>query len=44
MSTVVGVPAREIKLECSDEDLKDWLMPEFLRTAQFAQPFETKPL
>ncbi|UCF35055.1 MAG: acetyltransferase [Phycisphaerales bacterium] len=42
MSTVVGVPAREIKLECSDEDLKDWLMPEFLRTAQLAHPLEAK--
>jgi sugar O-acyltransferase (sialic acid O-acetyltransferase NeuD family) len=42
MSTVVGVPAREIKLECSNEDLKDWLMPEFLRTAQLAQPSQAK--
>jgi sugar O-acyltransferase (sialic acid O-acetyltransferase NeuD family) len=38
MSTVVGVPAREIKLHGSTEDLKDWLMPEFLRSAQLGQP------
>ena len=33
MSTVVGVPAREIK-NLPDADMAAWLMPEFLRTAQ----------
>ncbi len=33
MSTVVGVPAREIKAQDLSGDLNAWLMPEFLRNA-----------
>ena len=36
MSTVVGVPAKEIK--STDEDMTAWLMPEFVRTARLATP------
>lgn len=31
MSTVVGVPAREIKLRCTAEDMRHWMIPELLR-------------
>ena len=34
MSTVVGVPAQEIKAQNISGDLNAWLMPEFLRNAQ----------
>lgn len=36
MSTVVGVPARQIKIGATTEDLQAWLMPEFLRNARLA--------
>jgi len=38
MSTVVGVPAREIKLAKSAADVPGWLLPEFHRAARMAHP------
>lgn len=44
MSTVVGVPARPIKAGPVCEELKAWLMPEFLRNAQLTPDAEQDPL
>jgi sugar O-acyltransferase (sialic acid O-acetyltransferase NeuD family) len=34
MSTVVGVPAREVKLHAAADDARAWMAPEFLRNAR----------
>ena len=44
MSTVVGVPARPIKAGPVSEELKAWLMPEFLRNAQLTPDAESASL
>jgi sugar O-acyltransferase (sialic acid O-acetyltransferase NeuD family) len=44
MSTVVGVPARPIKAGPISEELKAWLMPEFLRNAHLTSEVEEESL